>query len=224
MKNIIQIAGIRNQEELDLIVSCGVDYIGFPFRLTHHREDISQSEAARMIRKLPQNCEAVLITYLKKALEIIELCNNLGVNTVQLHGEIQLAEVQNLKAHHPDMNIFKSIIIGRNGWGEIENLIDLFSPWITAFITDTFDPSSGASGATGKTHDWKISRKIVQSSPKPVILAGGLHPHNIEEAIHRVRPAGVDVHTGVENQRGFKEKQRVNQFVTRARHAFEKIQ
>ena len=100
----------------------------------------------------------------------------------------------------------------------------MFAPWIGAFITDTFDPSSGASGATGKTHDWKISRRIVQSSPKPVILAGGLHPKNIEEAIHRVRPAGVDVHSGVENQQGFKEYVKVQQFVTRARHAFEKIQ
>jgi phosphoribosylanthranilate isomerase len=224
MKNIIQIAGVRNQNELEILVSCGVDYIGFPFRLTHHPEDISESEAARMIRQLPNKCKAVLITYLNKAIEIIELCNKLGVNSVQLHGEIQLEELQNLNASNPDINIFKSIIIGRSSWGEIEKLIDMFAPWITAFITDTFDPSSGASGATGKTHDWKISRKIVHSSPKPVILAGGLHPNNIKEAVHIVRPVGVDVHTGVENTRGFKEREKVQQFVTRARQAFEKIQ
>ena len=119
MKNIIQIAGVRNQKDLETLLSHGVDYIGFPFRLTHHPEDISESEAARMIRELPESCEAVLITYLNNAIEIIELCDKLGVSTVQLHGEIQLAEVQNLKARHPDMNIFKSLIIGRKGWREI---------------------------------------------------------------------------------------------------------
>ncbi len=223
MKNIIQIAGVRNQNELDLLVSCGVNYIGFPFRLTHHQEDITESEAGRMIRQLPESCQAVLITYLNNAIEIIELCNKLGVNTVQLHGEIQLEEVRNLREQNPEIDIFKSIIIGHSSWEEIEKSIDMLSPWVKAYITDTFDPLSGATGATGKTHDWKISRKIVQISPKPVILAGGLHPNNIERAIHTVRPAGVDVHTGVENRLGFKEKEKVQQFTTRARHAFNKI-
>jgi phosphoribosylanthranilate isomerase len=223
LKNIIQIAGVRNKEELALLVSCGVDYIGFPFRLTHHQEDISESKAARMIRKLPNSCEAVLITYLKKALKIIELCNKLGLNTVQLHGEIQPEEVQNIKVKKPEIEIFKSIIIGQSNWNKIEKSIEIFSPWITAFITDTFDPSSGASGATGITHDWKISRKIVQISRKPVILAGGLHPNNIETAIDTVRPAGVDVHTGVEDQQGFKDDTKVKRFVSGARQTFEQI-
>jgi phosphoribosylanthranilate isomerase len=54
------------------------------------------------------------------------------------------------------------------------------------FITDTFDPSTGASGATGKTHDWDISKSLVQLSPKPVILAGGLNAENVYEAILHV--------------------------------------
>jgi len=128
-----------------------------------------------------------------------------------------------LKELHPEIDIFKSIIIGHSNWEDIEKSIDLFSPWIKAFITDTFDPSSGATGATGKTHDWEISHRIVQSSPKPVILAGGLDPDNVYRAIQHVRPAGVDVHTGVEDLNGFKDKEKVQQFISRARQAFKKI-
>ncbi len=101
----IQIAGIRYEQELDILVSCGVDYIGFPFRLTHHQEDISESEAGRLIRKLPGHCKAVLITYLNKARAIRELCNKLGVNTVQLHGEIQVEELRNLREQNSEIDI-----------------------------------------------------------------------------------------------------------------------
>jgi phosphoribosylanthranilate isomerase len=223
LKNIIQIAGIHNQQEIELLISCGVDYIGFPFRLTYHQEDISETDAARLVRLLPDQIKGVLITYLNNEKEIINLCRKLGIKTVQLHGEIRLKSLQRLKESNPDIDIFKSIIIGKSSWEKIEEMIKLFSPTVTAFITDTFDPSSGASGATGKIHDWNISRKIVQISPKPVILAGGLNPDNIEAAIDAVQPAGVDVHSGVEDAQGFKENHRVQQFVIRARKAFDKI-
>jgi hypothetical protein len=53
-----------------------------------------------------------------------------------------------------------------------------------------------ASGATGKTHDWRVSRRLVEVADKPVILAGGLNPENVKRAILEVRPAGVDSHSG----------------------------
>ncbi len=68
-----------------------------------------------------------------------------------------------------------------------------------AYITDTYDPVTKASGATGKTHNWEISKNLVELSAKPVILAGGLNPENVYDAILKVKPAGVDVHTGIEN-------------------------
>jgi len=91
---------------------------------------------------------------------------------------------------------------------------------VDAFITDTFDPATGASGATGKTHDWTVSRRLVERSPKPVILAGGLTPGNVRNAIRKVRPAGVDVHTGVEGSDGRKRRDLVRTFVAEARAGF----
>ncbi|MFZ0390218.1 MAG: phosphoribosylanthranilate isomerase, partial [Calditrichia bacterium] len=83
-----------------------------------------------------------------------------------------------------------------------------------------YDVKSGASGATGKTHDWEISRRLREISPLPLILAGGLNQKNVSEAIRQVQPAGVDVHTGVENSQGLKDEKRLQQFVRESRRAF----
>jgi len=102
----------------------------------------------------------------------------------------------------------------------LQEAVDRFAPLVDAFITDTFDPATGASGATGKTHDWTVSRRLVERSPKPVILAGGLTAGNVRDAIRTVRPAGVDVHTGVEGSDGRKRRDLVHTFVAEARAGF----
>ncbi|MGH7810735.1 MAG: hypothetical protein ACREP5_10705 [Candidatus Binatia bacterium] len=61
----------------------------------------------------------------------------------------------------------------------LEAMVSALSPFVDAFITDTFDPESGASGTTGKTHDWRVSRRLVELTNRPVILAGGLTPKNV---------------------------------------------
>jgi phosphoribosylanthranilate isomerase len=83
--------------------------------------------------------------------------------------------------------------------GNADTLIDevrRYEASVDSFITDTFDSVTGASGATGRVHDWEISRRLVASSARPLILAGGLNAGNVRQAIRTVRPAGVDVHTG----------------------------
>ena len=94
------------------------------------------------------------------------------------------------------------------------------APLVDGFITDTYAPETGASGATGRTHDWTVSRGLVQLSPKPVILAGGLTPTNVRQAIAEVRPAGVDVHTGVEDASGRKDRAKVLAFVAESMAGF----
>ena len=103
-------------------------------------------------------------------------------------------------------------------------MIAELSPYVDAFIPDTYDPETGASGTTGKTHDWTISRKFVELSTKPVILAGGLNADNVREAIVAVKPAGVDAHTGVEGANGRKDSEMIQRFVSEARAGFTAIQ
>jgi len=224
MKNIIQVAGIRSTQEAEMLIECGVDYLGFPFRLDYHSEDISETEASQIVSQLPQSIKAVGITYLNQAEEVIDLLQTLGASAVQLHGDISSEEIKQLKSELPELQVVKSLIIGRDPFSILLDHVGEFAPVIDAFITDTYDPLTGASGATGRTHDWEISRKIVRISPKPVILAGGLTPENVKEAILKVKPAGVDVHTGVENSEGDKDKALVAKFVSEAREAFSQIQ
>ena len=217
---IIQIAGIINQQEADMLLDAGVDLLGFPLRLPVNKEDLSEDEAHKIIKRLTDKNRAVLITYLNDADEIIAFCDKLGAGIVQLHGAIEQKDLNIIKRNRPDLKIIKSLVVREDNREQLLRDIERFGDMVDAFITDTFDPESGASGATGKIHDWSISRKLVEQSPKPVILAGGLTPENVSDAIITVRPDGVDAHTGVENDNGRKDADKVRYFVAEARRAF----
>ncbi|OGB65888.1 MAG: hypothetical protein A2Y94_11470 [Caldithrix sp. RBG_13_44_9] len=222
--SFIQIAGVKNREEAQMLVSCGADYIGFPLRLDYNQEDLSEDEAAAIIRELPATTQAVLITYLDKADEIIQLSSKLTTKAIQLHGEISCGELRQIKNGFPELQIIKSLIIGKTSERIILKNMQSCIEWVDAFLLDTFDPITGASGATGKIHNWGISRRLVEISHRPVILAGGLTPLNVCQAILTVKPAGVDVHSGVENRDGCKDQQLVKKFVSEARKAFRMIE
>lgn len=200
-----------------MLMECGVPFLGFPLRLPVNQEDLTEAEAAAIIRDLPEGVHGILITYQNRADQIIEFCDQLGTTWVQLHGDISRAELVKLKAARPDFYVIKSLVIGEHTTDELRTMVAELAEFTDAFITDTFDPKTGASGATGKTHDWTISRELVELSPKPVILAGGLNADNVRAAIEAVRPAGVDTHTGVEAPDGRKDRALVEKFVEEAR-------
>ena len=220
MYNIIQIAGVIDLKEALMLVDQGASYIGFPLRLKDGREDLSEEAAREIIKKIRPISEPVLITYLKIAKEISEFCEYLNVDIVQLHGQIELEEVVELKKLFPKLLIIKSLIVKDNNMKELSTEINNFSKYTDLFITDTYDPGTGRTGATGKTHDWEISREIVKISSKPVILAGGLNAENVRDAIQKVKPAGVDSHTGLENLNGKKNPELVKLFVTESNKGF----
>ena len=78
-------------------------------------------------------------------------------------------------------------------------LIDVYSPFVDAFLLDSGRPSAATEelGGTGRVHDWKISEQFVRQSKKPVFLAGGLGPENAADAIREVGPYGLDLCSGV---------------------------
>lgn len=163
---------------------------------------------------------AVLITYLERAPEIADLAARTGCRRVQLHGDIAAADVRRLRECAEGLFLIKALVVRPGNLGALLKDAREFGPWVDAFITDSWDPQTGARGATGRTHDWEASRRIVEEAPRPVILAGGLTPGNVGCAIRRVRPAGVDAHTGVEAPDGRKDPTLVGAFVGEARRAF----
>jgi phosphoribosylanthranilate isomerase len=96
-----------------------------------------------------------------------------------------------------------------------------FAPCADALLLDSAHPATGVVGATGHVHDWSVSRRIVERVSVPVILAGGLGPDNVVEAIRATRPAGVDseTRTSRDDDRRRKHPERVRLFLERARAA-----
>ncbi|MBN1548371.1 MAG: phosphoribosylanthranilate isomerase [Syntrophaceae bacterium] len=220
----IQIAGIHDLPEAKVCLRAGVRQLGFPLGLDVHEEDCPIDGVRDIFTSLPRNIEKVVITYFDRAVDIVDLCRQMGVSMVQLHGAVDLEELSLLRATYPSLTIIKSLIVREKNQDALLSGVLRWSSIVDAFITDTFDPATGASGATGKTHDWEISRMLVKRSPKPVYLAGGLNPHNVAQAIRAVRPWGVDCHTGVEGPDGRKDSSLVKVFVEEAVRAFREVE
>jgi phosphoribosylanthranilate isomerase len=190
-------------------------------RLPVNKEDLSEPAAAEIIRALQPPSYGVAITYQSIAGDIVAFMDYLGASLVQLHGDIAALELAKLKHLRPRLTVIKSLVIGRQRDEELIDTVQCLGGFVDAWITDTFDPATGASGATGKRHDWCVSRRLVRVATKPLILAGGLTPDNVREAIEFVAPAGVDAHTGVEDAAGRKDPEKVRHFAAEARAGFE---
>jgi phosphoribosylanthranilate isomerase len=216
----IQAAGVRSVAEARMLAACGVTHVGLPLRLAYHKPDVDDEGAREIVRALSGLAQAVLITYLDQAEDILALCRFLGVDGVQLHAPVTPGQMRRLRQAAPDLLLIKSLIVGAAAETEVLAEAQAHAPHVDAFLTDTFDPATGATGATGKAHDWAVSARLARALPRPLILAGGLGPENVARAIAAVRPAGVDAHTGLENAAGDKDEALVRRFVEQAHRAF----
>jgi phosphoribosylanthranilate isomerase len=223
MQPLVQVAGIIDRAEADLLLSEGVDWLGLPLRLPKHNEDISEADAAAVVAAVPAPHRCVVITYLDRAEEITAFCAQIGVTIIQLHGDVPIPELRALKAAAPELEVIKSLVVREDNADELIRTVETTAEWVDMYITDTYNPATGAKGATGLTHDWGVSAELVRRSPRPLILAGGLSPQNVAQAIVQVRPAGVDAHTSLENATGRKDQAKVREFVQQSRRAFAEL-
>lgn len=216
---LVQVAGILDSEEAAMLLEEGVDLLGFPLGPGVRTADLTLDQAVTIVRDTHCADRAVLITYLDTAPAVIAYAAALGASTVQLHGPIARKEVEFLR-HTSSLRLIKSIIVTGSGPAAAATLatkVEQFAPLVDFFLVDSYDPVTGARGATGKTHDWSVSRRLVEVSPRPVILAGGMTADNVRSAILAVSPAGVDVHTGLENADGRKCPRKTRAFIQAVR-------
>jgi phosphoribosylanthranilate isomerase len=206
----VQVAGITSARDALLVAEAGADAVGFTIGLPKGAPDDTPPEAAAAaVRALPPFVTPVLITYRSEAEEVARLLEAIGARTVQLHGGASEEAVARLRALVPGVKVVRVVhVTGPEAVAEATTIADA-----DALLLDTFDPITGRRGATGKTHDWRISAAIVRSVRVPVILAGGLRPENVAEAIRTVQPWGVDVHTGVEDAWGRLDPARLQAFL-----------
>lgn len=211
----VQIAGVSSLEEALECERAGADALGFTVRLpTGVHDGLTEAKARGIIAALPPFIATVAITYVDNAREATDLCRYLGVSAVQLHGEFPTRELPLLRAALPHLKIIRAVhVTGPEAVAKARSL----DRHVDAIVLDTYDPGTGRSGATGKTHDWSVSRQIVVRARVPVVLAGGLTPDNVAEAIRTVRPWAVDVHTGVEDADGKRNFDKIRAFIKRAK-------
>jgi phosphoribosylanthranilate isomerase len=223
MEGLIQVAGIIDQAEADMIIEEGADWLGFALRLPAKNEDLSEADAAAIIKEIQPEHKGVIITYLTDADEIKAFCDELGVGAIQLHGDVTPEQLRKLRAIAPELYVLKSLVVKADNIDELRTIVEDSAEWVDMFITDSFDPATGAKGATGLVHDWNISAELVRISPRPLMLAGGLDPDNVAAAIEEVRPAAVDAHSALEDATGRKDRLKVRTFVEESRKAFARI-
>ena len=208
----IQIAGISSLEDALAVERAGADAIGFTIGLPRGPHNgLDEWRARDIIRALPPFIVPTLITYHDLAVEVIALCRTMGVQTVQLHGGAEPGQIERMRESVPGLKVIH--VTGP----EVIDCAAEVEPLCDAIILDSRDAKSGKTGATGLTHDWSVSAEIARKSSRPVILAGGLTPENVAEAIEIVRPWAVDVHTGVERRDGTTDHDRVRAFVKAVR-------
>jgi phosphoribosylanthranilate isomerase len=194
MKTRIKICGITNLKDACVAVEFGADALGFIF--TKSPRQIPPEKAKRIIQQLAPFVTTVGV-FMDAPLKFVEeIAQFTGIDVVQLHGNEQPEYCQKIKKRViKRMNVrktdTKATLIGK-----------MQSYLVSAFL---LDPGEGS----GKTFDWKIAKGI----DFPIIIAGGLNPENVGQAIKIVRPYGVDVSSGVEKTLGKKDGEKIKLFI-----------
>jgi phosphoribosylanthranilate isomerase len=210
----IKICGITNIFDAKAAVAAGAHALGFLVEISGAKNTVGSATAAAIIAQLPPFVSSVAVTTETDPKAIIRIAKATGANTVQLQGHVTPDVVRAVKAVFFNIKVYAAVHVAD---GDALAAAKNFEDAADGIILDSVDKTSGALGGTGKTHDWSISRKIVESVSIPVILAGGLSPDNVIEAIQKVQPYAVDVQSGVSNPDGTKDLEKVRQFITRAK-------
>ncbi len=208
----VKVCGITREEDLQAAVSAGVDAIGFIAGVPSSPRNLTTEAAKRLLQEIPLFIDSIAVTILEDIDSAVEICRTLQPKAIQVHGgSPYLAHTLQRKLR----NLPMIRAVDANSGNAFKNALEA-SESFDAVLLDSLN--EGKHGGTGTTHDWKLSRDIREAiQPKPLILAGGLTPDNVEEAVRLVRPYAVDVSSGVELSQGVKDPQKIMEFVEKAK-------
>ena len=220
----VKICGITNLEDAMQAISFGADALGFQVGMRHKTEDeVSPEEAKAIVASLPPFVSCVIVTHLQDANTIISLKLNQKTTTIQLHDndDIDLKEISVIREKMPSVRIIKAIPVVVDGSEFPLQKLHNYDSIADALILDSVNMKEDRIGGTDMTHDWKLSKKMVDNSHLPIILAGGLTQDNVQYAIRSVGPYAVDVNSGVKISRTSRRKDpvKVRDFIYQAKNA-----
>jgi phosphoribosylanthranilate isomerase len=195
----IKICGITRYEDAKVAAGLGVDALGFIFHPKSPRY-IAPEAAALIIKQLPPFVSRVGVFVDEEIEKVVSIARATGIDTIQLHGTESPRYCLKLP-----LPVIKAFSIDPTSDLSLLGQYD-----VAGFILDTW--SADRRGGTGKTFDWSIARAATAKYQR-VILAGGLNPQNIEEAVSTVLPYGVDINSGVEIKPGIKNPRKIRDAV-----------
>ncbi|HEY6509554.1 MAG TPA: phosphoribosylanthranilate isomerase [Vicinamibacterales bacterium] len=200
---VIKVCGLTRAEDVDVAVRHGATAIGFVFWPQSPRA-VTPDQAAALVARIPAGVERVGVFVNEGVAAIHAVVERAGLTCVQLHGDEPASYAAQLS--QPHMRAMSA-----------EEALDTDWPFSTTLLLDAADRARR--GGTGQRVNWEAAARVARQ--RPVVLAGGLTPDNVEAAIEQVAPIGVDVSSGVEDAPGVKNADKVAAFLARARHALE---
>jgi phosphoribosylanthranilate isomerase len=206
MKVAIKICGLRRPEDVDACVQLAVDLVGFNFWPGSKRY-LTAAQAVPLARRLPRTVRAVGVFVDEAPDEVARVADEVGLAAVQLHGDRPVEDYARVPV--PLVQVIR--VVGAASLSSAH-----VSARAAQVLLDAAVPGFGGAGAR---FDWTLAQAAVPRLGREVLLAGGLDPANVAEAIGRVRPWGVDVATGVESAPGEKDPALLARFVAAVRQA-----
>ena len=217
MRTRVKICCIATREEAAMAIDAGADLLGLVGPMPSGPGPIDLHSAAAIADSLPPGVGAVLLSSavgLEALLRELELVRPA---VLQLVDAVEPAVLTALRreAPHPRLLQVLHVVDGST----VESAREL-APLVDGFLLDSGRPDAPVKelGGTGRTHDWRVSRAVVDAVERPVFLAGGLAPANIARAIAEVRPFGVDLCSGVRTD-GRLDPDRLHSFMQHIKNA-----
>ncbi|MCQ1535774.1 phosphoribosylanthranilate isomerase [Methanosarcina sp. KYL-1] len=225
-KTRIKICGIRSEEEIGFATRNGADAVGFITEVPVESPRRLDSEtAAALVRKVPKTLNSVMVIMPENSARALELIEKVSPDIVQIHSRLPLLELEVIR-EKTDIPIIKTLSVPAGlGASKLQKpAMQLFeevceledSGAVDCILLDS--GIAGKTGGTGCVHDWALSRRIAEETELPLVLAGGLRPENVQEAIRTVAPYAVDTASGVETG-GKKDELKIRNFIEEVRCA-----
>jgi phosphoribosylanthranilate isomerase len=192
----VKICCIASIDEARLAVTAGASAIGLVSAMPSGPGPIPEELIAEIAARVPAPTETFLLTALRDAEAIAEQHRCCGTTALQLVDHVPEPELKRLRKLVPGVRLVQVIhVVGPESVDEA----GAAAAFVDTLLLDSGNPRLVVKelGGTGRVHDWTHSRRICEMADVPVLLAGGLNPGNVRAAMERVRPAGVDVCSGL---------------------------
>ncbi len=208
----VKICGITREEDLAVAVAAGADAVGFLVGVPSSPRNLTLERAERLLKQVPVFVDSVVVTIPDSIDSLVKIYDRLRPTAIQIHGQKPF-EASVIRNKIRDVHLIKTVYAKT---GNVTAAVIEDSKAFDAILLDSF--TKGQYGGTGVVHDWELSRQIKQTiEPTPLILAGGLKPENVKEAILTVQPYAVDVASGVELRPAVKDPKKVLAFIENAK-------